>query len=287
MATRQSGGRAVTALAGATAGDRLPGLDRRSTWTLTIEAHRGLRPVLPAAGAADADGQGRALISRRAGRRCGGMRSSLILIVAAIVTPPDVMSQLILFAAIYPLYEMSIFLIRRIEKKREAELRAEGLVGRGAGRRRRGGRDQGMTDDRAGPDRRGAGADGARAAARPGFRRGARPSSGTSAPDRLEPVARVTRVEIGLLVGVDRSRDTLLDNTRHFARGAACQQRASLGRAGDGEVQPGQGGPCRRCAAEGHDLKIVEIQPRGSAVGRAAAGACCAGARRAVHPVLR
>jgi sec-independent protein translocase protein TatC len=37
------------------------------------------------------------------------------------------MSQLILFAAIYPLYEVSIFLIRRIEKKREAELRAEGL----------------------------------------------------------------------------------------------------------------------------------------------------------------
>lgn len=51
----------------------------------------------------------------------------LIVIVAALVTPPDVMSQLILFSAIYPLYEISIFLIRRIEKKREAELRAEGL----------------------------------------------------------------------------------------------------------------------------------------------------------------
>ncbi len=51
----------------------------------------------------------------------------LILIVAALVTPPDVMSQLILFFAVYPLYEVSIFLIRRIEKRREAELRAEGL----------------------------------------------------------------------------------------------------------------------------------------------------------------
>jgi sec-independent protein translocase protein TatC len=50
-----------------------------------------------------------------------------ILIVAAIVTPPDVMSQLILFAAVYPLYEVSIVLIRRIEKRREAELRAQGL----------------------------------------------------------------------------------------------------------------------------------------------------------------
>jgi sec-independent protein translocase protein TatC len=51
----------------------------------------------------------------------------IILMVAAVVTPPDVMSQLILFFAVYPLYEVSIFLIRRIEKRREADLRAEGL----------------------------------------------------------------------------------------------------------------------------------------------------------------
>lgn len=63
-------------------------------------------------------------------RGLAGMRKYaivLILIVAALVTPPDVMSQLILFFAVYPLYEVSIFLIRRIEKKREAELKAEGL----------------------------------------------------------------------------------------------------------------------------------------------------------------
>ena len=40
-----------------------------------------------------------------------------------------------------------------------------------------------------------------------------------TAPDRLEPVLQVSRVDIGLLVGVNRARDTLLDNTRHFARG--------------------------------------------------------------------
>lgn len=51
----------------------------------------------------------------------------MILLIAALVTPPDVMSQLILFSAVYPLYEVSIFLIARIEKKREAELRAQGL----------------------------------------------------------------------------------------------------------------------------------------------------------------
>jgi sec-independent protein translocase protein TatC len=63
-------------------------------------------------------------------RGLAGMRRYaivLILIVAAFVTPPDMMSQLILFVAVYPLYEVSIFLIRRIEKQREAELRAQGL----------------------------------------------------------------------------------------------------------------------------------------------------------------
>ncbi len=50
-----------------------------------------------------------------------------ILIVAAIATPPDVMSQLILFAAVYPLYEISIILVRMVERKREAELKAQGL----------------------------------------------------------------------------------------------------------------------------------------------------------------
>jgi sec-independent protein translocase protein TatC len=51
-----------------------------------------------------------------------------MLVVAAFVTPgPDVMSQLILFAAIYPLYEISILLVRYFERKREAELKAQGL----------------------------------------------------------------------------------------------------------------------------------------------------------------
>ncbi len=49
-----------------------------------------------------------------------------ILTIAAVVTPPDVMSQLILFAAIYPLYEISIFLIARFERDREAVARANG-----------------------------------------------------------------------------------------------------------------------------------------------------------------
>ena len=50
-----------------------------------------------------------------------------ILVLAAVVTPPDVPSQVILFTVIYGLYEISILLVRRVEKTREAKLRAEGL----------------------------------------------------------------------------------------------------------------------------------------------------------------
>ncbi|MQY41129.1 twin-arginine translocase subunit TatC [Epibacterium sp. SM1969] len=49
-----------------------------------------------------------------------------ILVLAALVTPPDVVTQLILFTVVYGLYEISIFLVGRVEKKREAKLRAEG-----------------------------------------------------------------------------------------------------------------------------------------------------------------
>ena len=52
-----------------------------------------------------------------------------ILILAAVVTPPDVITQLILFTVVYGLYEISIFLVRRVEKRRTAELRAEGVLG--------------------------------------------------------------------------------------------------------------------------------------------------------------
>ena len=49
-----------------------------------------------------------------------------ILILAALVTPPDVITQAILFVVVYGLYEISIFLVRRVEAKREEKLRAEG-----------------------------------------------------------------------------------------------------------------------------------------------------------------
>ena len=49
-----------------------------------------------------------------------------ILVLAALVTPPDVITQAILFVVVYGLYEVSIYLVSRVERKREAELRAAG-----------------------------------------------------------------------------------------------------------------------------------------------------------------
>jgi len=50
-----------------------------------------------------------------------------ILVLAALVTPPDVVTQIILFVVVYSLYEVSIWLVKSVEKKREDKLRAEGF----------------------------------------------------------------------------------------------------------------------------------------------------------------
>ena len=50
-----------------------------------------------------------------------------ILVLAALVTPPDVVTQVILFVVVYSLYEVSIWLVKSVEKKREDKLREEGF----------------------------------------------------------------------------------------------------------------------------------------------------------------
>ena len=44
-----------------------------------------------------------------------------ILVMAAFVTPPDVITQVILFVVVYGLYELSIYLVRRVERQRDLE----------------------------------------------------------------------------------------------------------------------------------------------------------------------
>ncbi len=79
-----------------------------------------------------------------------------------------------------------------------------------------------------------------------------------TAPDRLSPVARVARVDIGLLVGVNRARDTLLDNTRQFARGYAANNALLWGARGMGKSSLVKAVHAA-VRAEGLALKLVEI----------------------------
>jgi len=49
-----------------------------------------------------------------------------ILMLAAVITPPDVVTQIIMFTVVYGLYEISIVLVKIVDRKREAQLREEG-----------------------------------------------------------------------------------------------------------------------------------------------------------------
>ena len=79
-----------------------------------------------------------------------------------------------------------------------------------------------------------------------------------TAPDRLEPVVRVSRVDIGLLIGINRSRDTLLENTRHFAAGLPANNALLWGARGMGKSSLVKAIHAK-VVSEGLPLKIVEL----------------------------
>jgi predicted AAA+ superfamily ATPase len=78
-------------------------------------------------------------------------------------------------------------------------------------------------------------------------------------PDRLEPVPHVARVEIDLLLGVERARDTLMQSTRQFAAGLPANNALLWGARGMGKsslVKAVHGA----LDAEFPQLKVVELQ---------------------------
>lgn len=78
-------------------------------------------------------------------------------------------------------------------------------------------------------------------------------------PDRLVPVAHVNRVAVELLVGIDRSRDTLLANTVQFAKGLPANNALLWGARGMGKsslVKAIHGA----VHVSHEELKIVEVQ---------------------------
>lgn len=78
-------------------------------------------------------------------------------------------------------------------------------------------------------------------------------------PDALVPVPQVARVDLGLLVGVNRSRDTLLENTLQFARGLPANNALLWGARGMGKSSLVKAVHAE-VHAQGLPLKIVEVQ---------------------------
>lgn len=78
-------------------------------------------------------------------------------------------------------------------------------------------------------------------------------------PDRLEPVAQVSRVDVSLLVGINRSRDTLLTNTLQFARGLPANNALLWGARGMGKSSLVKAVHASVCD-QGLPLKVVEMQ---------------------------
>ncbi|AXX97495.1 ATP-binding protein [Profundibacter amoris] len=78
-------------------------------------------------------------------------------------------------------------------------------------------------------------------------------------PDHLEPVAKVNRIALDLLVGVDRARDTLLVNTLQFARGLPANNALLWGARGMGKSSLVKAIHAA-VLEQGLALKIVEVQ---------------------------
>lgn len=80
-----------------------------------------------------------------------------------------------------------------------------------------------------------------------------------TSPDQLEPIATVSRVDLWLLVGIDRSRDTLLENTIRFAKGMPANNALLWGARGMGKsslVKAVHADIVR----QGLPLKVIELQ---------------------------
>ena len=80
-----------------------------------------------------------------------------------------------------------------------------------------------------------------------------------TAPERLEPIAQVSRVDLSLLLGINRSRDTLLANTLQFARGYGANNALLWGARGMGKSSLVKAVHAE-VLRQGLSLKIIELQ---------------------------
>ena len=80
-----------------------------------------------------------------------------------------------------------------------------------------------------------------------------------TAPDQLKPVIQVSRVELDLLVGIDRARDILLENTLKFSEGLSANNALLWGARGMGKSSLIKA-VHQKVIDQGKLLKIVELQ---------------------------
>ncbi len=78
-------------------------------------------------------------------------------------------------------------------------------------------------------------------------------------PDRLAPVAKVNRVDLSLLLGINRARDILIDNTRQFAAGLPANNALLWGSRGMGKSSLVKAVHAT-VQADHETLKLVEVQ---------------------------
>lgn len=80
-----------------------------------------------------------------------------------------------------------------------------------------------------------------------------------ASPPELEPVAKVNRVEISLLKGIDLTRDILIENTERFAAGLPANNALLWGARGMGKSSLVKAAHHEINARTGGMLKLVEI----------------------------
>ncbi|ABV93088.1 protein of unknown function DUF815 [Dinoroseobacter shibae DFL 12 = DSM 16493] len=77
-------------------------------------------------------------------------------------------------------------------------------------------------------------------------------------PEAVLPVRDVNRIDIALLVGITRARDTLLENTLQFARGLPANNALLWGARGMGKSSLVKAVHAE-VLRQGHELKLVEV----------------------------
>ena len=83
-----------------------------------------------------------------------------------------------------------------------------------------------------------------------------------SEPDGFQPVPRINRVPLGLLKGIDRASDQLMENTRRFAQGLPANNALLWGARGMGKsslVKAAHAEIAGSLDGDGPGLKLVEI----------------------------